>query len=203
VSGCDGLRPALSRVAAGDGDPADALRVAEHVPDCTTCRILLAKERRLARILEHELEDEIGVDEAFLRGVMARLPEGPPPRKRRVRRGLEIATSIGGWLLLGAAVAQWLAAAGQAAPSLQPRLDVPVADGLLGSLEALATLALGVLGGLGAALDVVPRLLPHTLVLTLGVAVPVAIVSAGAAAMLGMAALRRSGASVARRRRSG
>src|SRR4029079_17425550 len=57
-SACSECRPLLFRVAEGEADPDEALRVARHLPTCTTCRIVLAREIRLARVLE-SLDDAI------------------------------------------------------------------------------------------------------------------------------------------------
>jgi anti-sigma factor RsiW len=198
MSACDDLRPAMSRVATGEADPSDSLDVARHLPGCTTCRILLAKERRLARILEHELEDAIGVDEEFLQGVMARLPDGPPPpRRRRSRRGLKIATAVGGWVLLGTAAAQWLAAIGaQRVPELSPRLDLPASGDLLEGLRTVAALASSVLSAIGAGMEAVPALLTRTPAVALGLVLPLGVLTV-VTALVAVAALGK-----ARRRRT-
>lgn len=78
--GCAAIRPLLYRVAEGEADPDEALRTARHLGDCTACRILLARERRLAELLEGEIEDRLPVDEGFVRMVMANLPHEPPRR---------------------------------------------------------------------------------------------------------------------------
>jgi len=89
---CDTIRPLLPRVADGEAGPAEAIQVGRHLPDCTACRILLARERRLASMLEEELEDSLPVGEDFLQGVMATLPlEPPPPVRNKPRRKLKLA----------------------------------------------------------------------------------------------------------------
>ena len=80
---CDGIRPLLARVADGEATPGEAMRTALHLSDCTVCRILLARERRLATMLEHELPDPVHVGEDFVRAVMSAVPLDPPPRRRR------------------------------------------------------------------------------------------------------------------------
>ena len=70
------------------------MRVARHLSDCTACRILLARERRLASMLAEELED-LPVGEDFVQAVMATLPQEPPPRRRRRYRGLKLAGLAG------------------------------------------------------------------------------------------------------------
>ena len=57
MSRCEEIRPLLYRVAEGETDPDEAMRTARHLSDCTSCRILLARERRLARMLEEDLMD--------------------------------------------------------------------------------------------------------------------------------------------------
>ncbi|HEX6853571.1 MAG TPA: zf-HC2 domain-containing protein [Candidatus Polarisedimenticolaceae bacterium] len=77
MSACQRLRPALLRVADGEADPAEALRVARHVASCTSCRIVAHRERRLRAAFEG-LEDG-PTDSAFLDRVMEALPSTPPP----------------------------------------------------------------------------------------------------------------------------
>ncbi|HKQ59980.1 MAG TPA: zf-HC2 domain-containing protein [Candidatus Polarisedimenticolaceae bacterium] len=104
---CRRIRPLLDRVVEGEGDPVEAMRVAQHLGRCTACRILQARSRRLARILERGLPD-LPVGEEFVRAVMSTLPEGPPPRSRQ--RGMKLAL-IAFPLLLGLLVAARGAAA--------------------------------------------------------------------------------------------
>ena len=90
---CDAVRPLLHGVAYGESGPHDAILTAHHVSDCTACRILLARERRLAAMLDSGLEDHLRVGEEFLQAVMAHLPQGPPPPAlpRTERRRLKLA----------------------------------------------------------------------------------------------------------------
>ena len=92
MDACHRIRPLLSRYSEGEVSPHDAMQVARHLPDCTACRIVLARERRLAEMLDGELND-LPVGEEFVRQVMATLPQDPPPtpEPRRRRRGLAIA----------------------------------------------------------------------------------------------------------------
>jgi len=116
---CLELRPVLSRVAEGEACPEEALAAARHLEDCTACRIVLARERRLAQMLERELDDGVAVGEDFLREVMERLPEGPPPRReRRNRRGLTVAMLAGLSALTAGAAAAWPASQGAGGGSL-------------------------------------------------------------------------------------
>ncbi len=83
---CQELRTILFRIAEGEGSPDEAMRCARHLPDCTACRILLARERRLAEMLEDRLTDPLSVGEEFVESVMAKLPSEPPPTPRRGQR---------------------------------------------------------------------------------------------------------------------
>ncbi len=98
MSNCDALVPLLSRVAEGEASPDEAMRAAHHLSDCTACRITLARERRLAAILEDGLEDSLPVGEDFVRAVMDNLPAEPPKPERstlRKRRSLKLACLVG------------------------------------------------------------------------------------------------------------
>jgi hypothetical protein len=125
MSSCDAIRPLLSHVAEREVGPGEAMSVARHLADCTACKILLAREHRLARMLEQDLQD-LPVGEEFVQSVMATLPQGPPPgrRKHEKRRGLRLA-SFAGFLGAGALFAS------QFLPSGLPegaRLGLPVLD---------------------------------------------------------------------------
>jgi predicted anti-sigma-YlaC factor YlaD len=94
---CRAVRMLLHGVAYGEADPQDAITVARHVSQCTGCRILLARERRLAVMLDDGFEDHLRVGEEFLQAVMAHLPQGPPPaRPWSGRRRLKLARSGAG-----------------------------------------------------------------------------------------------------------
>ena len=84
MKGCEPIRRVLFRIADGEATPDEAIGVARHLPDCTACRILLARERRLRKMLEHDLED-FPVGEDFVQSVMATLPQDPPPQPGRSR----------------------------------------------------------------------------------------------------------------------
>jgi hypothetical protein len=94
VSGCERARPLIVRSVVGELAPRAALRLARHVEACTACRILLARERRLAQVLDG-LDDVVPVDASFFDSVMASLPDRPshasPSRRERLRRGLRLA----------------------------------------------------------------------------------------------------------------
>jgi hypothetical protein len=109
MSGCRRLRPWIVRSVDGDLDPVEALRLARHLATCTACRIVLARESRLAAMLD-KAEDACRVDESFFRAVMDSLPELPPrgavevSRRARWRRGLRLAAQ-GSVAALGAGLA--------------------------------------------------------------------------------------------------
>lgn len=123
MSRCASFRPLIQAAVEGDTLPADALRVACHVRDCTACRILLARESRLKRMLD-DLDEPIDVDESFFRAVMASLPErAPHPSSRvaprvRARRGLKLAG-------LGLVAALGGSLAARVLPSLRLDLTAP------------------------------------------------------------------------------
>jgi anti-sigma factor RsiW len=82
---CTNVLPWLSRVAEREASPEEAMHTARHLSDCTACRIVLARERRLAEMLDQGLDDPLQVGEDFVKSVMANLPQEPPPRVRRGR----------------------------------------------------------------------------------------------------------------------
>lgn len=87
---CERIQALFPGLVEGEVEPEDALRVARHLGECTVCKIVLARERRLAEALGR-LDDPLPVDDRFLDGVMAALPSGPPPspactaRRRLIR----------------------------------------------------------------------------------------------------------------------
>ena len=127
MADCERIRPLLFPYIEREAAPAEAMLVAEHLASCTACKILIARKRRLARMLESGLEDRIPVGEEFVRSVMATLPEGPPPvaRKPRDKRGLRLAGTLA--ILLGLA------------PAVAGRLPAAAADGLGLGLPGLGT----------------------------------------------------------------
>jgi hypothetical protein len=139
---CEPIRPLLYRIAEGEASPEEAIEVARHIPACTACRILLAREQRLAQLLECDLAD-LNVDEAFVESVMSTLPDSPRPRKSR--RGLKLAGLFGA-LVSSAA----LGGRGLFAPPV-PELQVPVMDG--GLLERTAGDIAGLLRALLLSMD--------------------------------------------------
>ena len=149
---CKSLAPLLYRVAEGEAAPDEAIRTARHLSDCTACRILLARERRLAAMLEEGLDDPLQVGEDFVQAVMATLPKDPPPatsRKRvqRKSRMLKLASLAG---LIGIVPLVATARASVDLPetlawSLRPLLEAPLADGLADGALRLGGLVMLVL----------------------------------------------------------
>jgi hypothetical protein len=172
----------LYRIAEHEAEPAEAIEAARHLPRCTACKILLARERRLAALLEHELAD-LSVDDAFVRDVMDTLPASPPRPAAQIRvlRGMKLACLAGLLLLYGASVAPHLPAPSPSGwfPAPAVDLDAPVepAAPALG----VAALALRVVGALAPVLSEVPRLgeLSVGTGLALGFALPLAVVGLG------------------------
>jgi predicted anti-sigma-YlaC factor YlaD len=90
---CQQIRPLLGPVHEGEATPEEAILVARHISDCTACRILLARERRLMEILSRGLND-LDVSEEFVQEVMHTLPSDPPqkPITRKKRGGIKLAS---------------------------------------------------------------------------------------------------------------
>ena len=115
-----------------EAEPVEAMDVASHLSDCTACKILLARKRRLARMLEEGLEDSIPVGDDFVRSVMATLPDGPPPptSKSEHSRGLKLAALVGLLLTLGqAAAGRWPVSGGARLSLALPNIDMPAGGG--------------------------------------------------------------------------
>lgn len=185
---CEHVRPSLFRVAEGEAAPAESLRVARHVPDCTACRILLAREQRLHEMLE-DMEDPVDLDERFLDDVMSAISRGPVPKRRRRHWPVAVKLAIlAGIVLVGSAivsrvapnfVSSWTASV----PSIEP--DTP--DGAYGSAAGLARLLLVMLDRMAVA--------PPTLSLgwpavALGSVLPAVALTLALAAFLAFAAAR-------------
>jgi hypothetical protein len=162
---CSPVRPLLPRIADGEASPAEAMRVARHLPDCTACRILLARERRLASMLEEELEDWLLVGEEFVREVMTNLPQEPPPRPRTgtKRRTLKLAGLVGFLVGLPALAMRGADLAVTRTPGFAlPRADALAGDGGFESIFGLSRLLLAVAELLGRQL---PPLQPSPIAL--------------------------------------
>ncbi len=187
MSDCRRFHPVLSRLAEGEAGPGETLHVAGHLRACTACRILLARERRLAGALERQLVDEIDPGREFLRAVMERLPDGPPPR--RDRRGLKIAMGIAVALLGGAGLARVVAAIGPGSSSARlTGLELPAGDSLPEAVGRLGELVLVLLGAVGARLAPALGWLPELPALALGLALPAALAMLTASLLTAVAA---------------
>lgn len=140
---CRRLRSVLFRAAEGEADPDETLQAARHLADCTGCRILLARERRLARMLDG-LTDVVAVQESFPEGVMAALPEAPPASERELtlRRGLRLAV-LAGTLALAGALGYRIAhlARNGSFVSISPRFDVEGTGRFLDGLGGIGRFA--------------------------------------------------------------
>jgi hypothetical protein len=144
MNGCRRMRALLFRSVEGYLEPSDALRLARHLDRCTRCRIVLARERRLAAVLD-DLNDPIDVDESFFESVMASLPDRPAvvtgtdALRRRWRRGLRLAGIMVPIVWAGVAASRLLPALrfDVAAPAM-PRFTPASADGWLGLLGSAA-----------------------------------------------------------------
>jgi len=131
---CERLRPTLFRIVEGDVAGQERARLDRHLASCTTCRIRLARERRLAEILEGGLgpgdaHAGMGSDEDFVRAVMARLPEARRARFAS-RHRLKLA-GLGGILLAALALGgAWTATPdpGPASWPGLPRLSAPMPE---------------------------------------------------------------------------
>jgi hypothetical protein len=144
MTGCRRIRPLIVRSVDGDLEPGEALRLASHLTTCTACRIILARESRLAAMLDGAA-DAVNVDESFFVTVMASLPDRPvrpalePVRDSRRKRGLRLAS----W---GAIAALCGGLAARVLPSLRldvatpalPRFTPDDADGLISMIGSAA-----------------------------------------------------------------
>ena len=144
MTSCSDVRPLLSHTAESEVTPEEAMRVARHLADCTACKIVLARERRLAEMLEQDLVD-LPVGDEFVESVMAVLPDDPPPRRhdRRGRRGLRLA-GFTGFVGAGVLIASRLISFGGLGGSTiqSPVLDFESVPGSLEGLFGLVRMAL-------------------------------------------------------------
>jgi predicted anti-sigma-YlaC factor YlaD len=142
---CERVRRSLYRFAEGEAAPAESLLVARHLPDCTACRILLARERRLQELLEDTLDDPVGLDQDFLTDVMSAIAGRPAPRRRSRRLGLAVKLAIVlAVLLVSTAILSGIAPSfvSSGTASLVPSLEPDSADGPYGPTAGLARLLL-------------------------------------------------------------
>lgn len=158
MANCRPIRALLPGAAEGEISPSDSLRLARHLPRCTACRILLARERRLAEMLD-AIEDTLPVHREFATRVMGALPEGPPPAPasalvRARRRGLGIA-GIVGLVGLGTAILAQLTRLGPGRGPLPglPHFTLEGMDSLLEIFGGLVRLVMLVVAQAGAGLE--------------------------------------------------
>lgn len=152
---CDRLRPIVLRAVEGEATPEEALRAARHVAECTGCRIVAAREKRLAETLS-DLPDRVAVDDGFVHRVMAALAPvrvkapGASAALREARKRLRVvgrrttswllpAALLGGWLAHGLSGSQGLPEAWRGAWPTSP-------DAGALPLDLLATMAAAITG---------------------------------------------------------
>jgi anti-sigma factor RsiW len=153
---CEAIRPLLFNAPDGELNPKETMQVARHLADCTACKIIDARERRLARMLEVDLQD-IPVGDDFFRSVMASLPADPPPaeNKKKRRHGLRLA-GLGGFLAAGALLASRLTPVGgyyRSATSI-PALDFESSQGGFEGLLDLVRMVVMSLRTVAASVDI-------------------------------------------------
>jgi predicted anti-sigma-YlaC factor YlaD len=192
MSTCERFRRSLYRVTEGEASPLESLRVARHAPDCTACRILLAREERLHDMLD-QLDDPVSLDEGFLSEVMAAIADRPKPVRRAARRwpvAVKLALLAGVVLAAGAVVSRFVpfgfTTAGS--PSLVPSLDPEGSSGALGAAAGLVHLVLVALDRLGS--TVPPSLAAASLpsVVSLAAVLPAALLALTLAGAIALAA---------------
>lgn len=158
MASCRRIRPLLRRAVEGDTGPDESLRIARHLSGCTGCRIVVARERRLAKLLDC-LDDPLQVGDGFVQDVMSAIPDSPPAADRR--RGLKLAT-IAGLIGVGVGVVSRIAAVGAAPGGGRGVLQFSY-EGLQPLLETMGGLAQTVplaLARLGSGLEAQGALLP-------------------------------------------
>ncbi len=135
---CEAIRGELARHVDGECDPRTSYEIARHLPECTVCRIVLARERRLREAL-----DVLPVDAAenarIVDRVMDALGDKAPPRSRVVdrgaRRGLRLASLLGAFAWLGLPASRAIGTAGLDGAGFRVAPPSPDAAGdLLGTL---------------------------------------------------------------------
>ncbi|MDH3628490.1 MAG: hypothetical protein OEV00_06330 [Acidobacteriota bacterium] len=181
IEACSKILPLVSRVIEGEATPIEAMRVAHHDADCTHCKIVHARERRLAVLLEQGLP-ELSIGDDVVASVMAGLPDGPPPaEKRRRRRGLRLATVLGGlmggtWLWSSTQLPAGIARTYPAMPSPEYETALPILDQIV-SLAGMAWIALVSAGNALAPLTASAQWPTLILAISVGVAAGLALLS--------------------------
>jgi len=192
MASCESIRPLLFKIAEREISPREAMRTARHLAGCTACKILLARERRLAQMLEFDLQD-IPVGEDFFQSVMNSIPEDPPPapdkKKRKSRHGIKLAGFAG---LIGAGALlisrmTWL----QGRPGLftaLPSTDFEAAPGGLEGLFDIVRLVLVALHGMTAGISFETPLLAGNLGILGGAAAAVLLLLGSGSALFALIA---------------
>jgi hypothetical protein len=146
MADCEQIRPLIFPYLEREAEPAEAIEVANHLSDCTACKILLARKRRLGQMLEEGLDDRIPVGEDFIQSVMANLPDGPPPggpqKPKRKRRRFDLAVLFGVAVAIAHALAGGLSDGripGSASWHL-PAVAMPSADVTMPGIEGVLRL---------------------------------------------------------------
>jgi hypothetical protein len=183
---CESISGALGRVVDGEASPAESFRVARHLPGCTGCRILLARERRLAAALDGLVGPDAN-DPDLLERVMASLGKRPVPKpvtpgKRLARRGLRLAA-----LLTAIPALEWAAQAAEGWRWTAPAWASasPAAETIAGRLGALAASAAATFAAAGD-IGPVPALGISLTGLLAGAASSLAIAGGGLATVLAL-----------------
>lgn len=135
---CEAIRGDMARHVDGECDPRTSYEIARHLPECTACRIVLARERRLREALD-VLPIDAAEDTRIVDRVMDALGESPAPRsqavERRVRRGLRLAGLLGTVAWLGLPASRSIRTAGLEGAGFRVAPPSPEAAGdLLGTL---------------------------------------------------------------------
>lgn len=135
---CGAIRGMLARYVDRECDPRTSYEIARHLPECTACRIVLARERRLREALD-VLPVDAAEDARIVDRVMDALGDSAPPRsqvvERRIRRGLRLASLLGAFLWLGLPASRAIRTAGLEGAGFRVAPPSPDAAGdLLGTL---------------------------------------------------------------------
>jgi anti-sigma factor RsiW len=199
MADCEQIRSLLYPYIECEAEPAEAIEVANHLSNCTACKILMARKHRLGQMLEEGLHDSIPVGEEFVCSVMATLPDGPPPRRnrRKRRRGFDLAVLLGVGLTAAQAVAARLPGApAESAGLTLPSIALPSADSVSPGFETAAgvvsTAANALVGNGPFELSALPAIGAGLAIVFVGVAT-VLLVGSSAVVAVAASACGRSG----------
>ena len=155
---CRTTRAIVPLTVDGEVGPEESFRLARHLPECTACRILLARERRLAAMLD-AFEDGLLVDARFTEQVMSALPQEPLRAPaghlaKLKRRGLKLA-GFAGLIGLGLGLLSRSGGLGIGSGTLPglPRLTFEGMDSMLEALTGLVRLAVLALARVGSGIQ--------------------------------------------------